>query len=644
MREKGPLLAHTRRHAPPPEWSPPAMKPKITGKKGTSGSVRSPGAALGGGEVGEKRRRHDGSAAPDGDEAPPLTSAVASFQKQAGTFVKQAQQHHDWQGEKSVSEAIVVKGVETKTKVGKGVVEKKKVSSSSPPTTKPKSKSTEPVVNRKKPPRPTKKPKTDQRFGSEADKKKLADERFDERREAKRLKYVALTAASAEADGTAGDETEISGKILGRRRRAAEKRARLGEKRKAARTEKGLPCNMPVKVLPAKLLVGTAAGVSALLKTNGDGDGQKSGKNAKRKERREKASAAREAEDAKEGVTQGDKKADQKKNSTIAEQKKTVVEESAKAKSRREKREAAEALERRAAALRAAADSESDSESERDESESESAQDASVSGSGGHEKQKQGGDWGEDFSSDEDDVDSDEERALDDAFREDSDDDAMGDAVRDSDDESPSNSEDDVGDAPGGATAASESEDDEDDKMTEVPVRKELPKKQTLVDKMRAKLSGGQFRMLNEQLYTTTGDKALAMVKDQPGMFSSYHAGFREQTKEWPTRPVDVCLRWLKTQPKTLRVADFGCGDAELAKRAPQKNVHSFDLESDAPGVVACNMADVPLDNCSVEIAVFSLSLMGTDYGKFMEEAHRVRLRNLFLFLFTPGPGPVACR
>jgi ribosomal RNA-processing protein 8 len=72
--------------------------------------------------------------------------------------------------------------------------------------------------------------------------------------------------------------------------------------------------------------------------------------------------------------------------------------------------------------------------------------------------------------------------------------------------------------------------------------------------------------------------------------------------------------------------------------------VHSFDLESDAPGVVACNMADVPLDNCSVEIAVFSLSLMGTDYGKFMEEAHRVRLRNLFLFLFTPGPGPVACR
>ena len=90
-------------------------------------------------------------------------------------------------------------------------------------------------------------------------------------------------------------------------------------------------------------------------------------------------------------------------------------------------------------------------------------------------------------------------------------------------------------------------------------------------------------------------------------------------------RPVDVCLRWLKSQPKSLAVADFGCGDAELARRAPQKEVHSFDLESEAPGVVACNMAEVPLPDASVDVAVFSLSLMGTDYGLFVEEAHRVR-------------------
>jgi ribosomal RNA-processing protein 8 len=93
-------------------------------------------------------------------------------------------------------------------------------------------------------------------------------------------------------------------------------------------------------------------------------------------------------------------------------------------------------------------------------------------------------------------------------------------------------------------------------------------------------------------------------------MFAAYHQGFREQTKEWPVRPLDLCVRWLRTQPSTAAVADFGCGDAELARAAPQTTVHSFDLESDAPGVVACNMAQVPLPDASVEVAVFSLSLM----------------------------------
>ena len=210
-------------------------------------------------------------------------------------------------------------------------------------------------------------------------------------------------------------------------------------------------------------------------------------------------------------------------------------------------------------------------------------------------------------------MDSDEDAALDAAFAESDDDDA---------EEGASSSEE-------GGSGGEEDEEEEKDEARgsgQHPASaRDPPKKPSLVDKMRAKLSGGQFRMLNEALYTTTGDKALRMVEDQPGMFSAYHAGFREQTKEWPVRPVDACLKWLATLPKTLRVADFGCGDAELAKRAPQTTVHSFDLESEAKGVVACNMANVPLEDASVEVAVFSLSLMGTDYGSFMEEAHRVR-------------------
>lgn len=147
----------------------------------------------------------------------------------------------------------------------------------------------------------------------------------------------------------------------------------------------------------------------------------------------------------------------------------------------------------------------------------------------------------------------------------------------------------------------------------------------SFMNKMRAKLSGGQFRMLNEKLYTTTGDEGLDLVKNAPELFEAYHAGFRAQVESWPTKPVDVVAALLKKSPKSWIVADFGCGDAELGRVIEQK-CHSFDLQTpeSAPEVIACNMSDVPLDDASVDCAVFSLSLMGTDYGSFLEEAHRV--------------------
>jgi len=177
--------------------------------------------------------------------------------------------------------------------------------------------------------------------------------------------------------------------------------------------------------------------------------------------------------------------------------------------------------------------------------------------------------------------------------------------------------------------SSDESEDDvapqQQQQQQQQPVAK---KKLSLIDKMRAKLSGGHFRMLNEQLYTTKGDEALHLVQQNPGVFDAYHEGFREQVKKWPKNPVHKCFEWLQHKPYDTVIADFGCGDAELAKLigTSKKKVYSLDLEtpSHAPFVIACNMAKTPLESNSVDVAVFSLSLMGTDYYKFIEEASRV--------------------
>ena len=144
-----------------------------------------------------------------------------------------------------------------------------------------------------------------------------------------------------------------------------------------------------------------------------------------------------------------------------------------------------------------------------------------------------------------------------------------------------------------------------------------------LLSKMQQKLQGAQFRWLNEKLYTCSGDEAFELMQESPGSFGDYHAGFRSQTQHWPVQPIEKAIQWVRKLPRDAAVADFGCGDAMLAARVKHK-VHSFDLVAANDSVTACNMSDVPLGDCSVSAGVFCLALMGTDYGSFLVEAHRV--------------------
>ncbi|KAM7267439.1 hypothetical protein ACFE04_009605 [Oxalis oulophora] len=149
------------------------------------------------------------------------------------------------------------------------------------------------------------------------------------------------------------------------------------------------------------------------------------------------------------------------------------------------------------------------------------------------------------------------------------------------------------------------------------------PKPTSFLDKMKAKLSGGHFRMLNEKLYTCTGSEALDYFKEDPSLFDMYHAGYQEQMSHWPELPVNIIIKWLKDHSPSLVVADFGCGDGRLAKNVKNK-VHSFDLVSRDPSIIACDMSNTPLDTSSVDVAVFCLSLMGTNVPSYLQEAHRV--------------------
>lgn len=52
-------------------------------------------------------------------------------------------------------------------------------------------------------------------------------------------------------------------------------------------------------------------------------------------------------------------------------------------------------------------------------------------------------------------------------------------------------------------------------------------------------------------------------------------------------------------------VADFGCGEAQMAQTIPNQ-VHSFDLVAANDRVIACDMASVPLAMKVVDVVFYS--------------------------------------
>lgn len=139
----------------------------------------------------------------------------------------------------------------------------------------------------------------------------------------------------------------------------------------------------------------------------------------------------------------------------------------------------------------------------------------------------------------------------------------------------------------------------------------------------KKKLEGAKFRMINEVLYSSKGEKSFDTFQKDPKLFDIYHEGFREQASHWPDNPLTIIIDWLKTKHPKAIIADLGAGDAELAQTVTNK-VHSFDLVSKNNRVVAADIADLPLADCTVDIAIFCLSLMGTNIGDFLSEAYRI--------------------
>ncbi|XP_072849399.2 ribosomal RNA-processing protein 8 [Pogona vitticeps] len=174
--------------------------------------------------------------------------------------------------------------------------------------------------------------------------------------------------------------------------------------------------------------------------------------------------------------------------------------------------------------------------------------------------------------------------------------------------------------APSEEPAGDQGEQDPSASMaTELPTSRAASLRQRLEER----LDSARFRYINQQLYTCSSQEAAQLFQEDPEALAVYHRGFARQVARWPEKPVQHFVRYLRNRPASLVVADFGCGDCTLA-RSLRNKVHCFDLVALDPQVTVCDMAQVPLEAESVDVAVFCLALMGTNLCEILEEANRV--------------------
>lgn len=132
----------------------------------------------------------------------------------------------------------------------------------------------------------------------------------------------------------------------------------------------------------------------------------------------------------------------------------------------------------------------------------------------------------------------------------------------------------------------------------------------------------GDFSAMNARINSSQSRTTHLRFQKDPGEWFLYHTLYREARSTWPEVPFKVLAEWLNRRPDWV-VGDFGCGEAELARLVPNK-VYSFDHVAVNESVIACDMAATGLADETLDVAVFSLSLMGLNYHDYLREAYRL--------------------
>jgi len=164
-------------------------------------------------------------------------------------------------------------------------------------------------------------------------------------------------------------------------------------------------------------------------------------------------------------------------------------------------------------------------------------------------------------------------------------------------------------------------------------VRRDLNVELTPVEIKKRVVKYGDFTRLNNKINNENSETTHSRILKDPKEWDEYHRRYREARKSWPIIPFDEIIKRISQLSPRLMIGDFGCGEAKILEKFGDKRVYSFDHVAINDDVTACDIKSVPLPDEAIDIAVFSLSLMGRNWADYIKEAKRCLATNGYLLI-----------
>jgi transposase-like protein len=148
---------------------------------------------------------------------------------------------------------------------------------------------------------------------------------------------------------------------------------------------------------------------------------------------------------------------------------------------------------------------------------------------------------------------------------------------------------------------------------------------ETAAAEMKARRRYGDWSTCNGRWGSMDSAALHRRLRIDPTEWELYHTDLERLRLAWPIDPLQEVIRHCAGLEGML-IADLGCGTNQLAEALRGRHaVHGFDHVAISEEVVACDVAGgIPVADGTYDLAVFCLSLMGTNWRDQLSAAWRI--------------------